>query len=171
MSYCRKKNWSSENEIRINKQIGLELYASHAYNNLYSYFKSDAVGFNGIAEYFKKCSDEEIEHARQFMDYQNIRGGRVELGMIESPLFEFNINSDKSILHQALYYALELEQKVYSSILDISKSSNDAGLEDFLDDFIKEQLEAQYDLGMRLKQLEIIGKDGHGMVDYDKNMF
>ena len=63
------------------------------------------------------------------------------------------------------------KKKVYSSILDISKSSNDAGLEDFLDDFIKEQLEAQYDLGMRLKQLEIIGKDGHGIVDYDKNMF
>ena len=83
MSFCRLYNdWSQSNEEKINKQINMELYASHMYNALYSYFKSDSVGFPGIAEFFKKSADEEMEHARKFMDYQLIRGGSVKIGEI-----------------------------------------------------------------------------------------
>tara|TARA_B100000073_G_C23515615_1_gene485640 strand:+ start:108 stop:617 length:510 start_codon:yes stop_codon:yes gene_type:complete len=169
MSFCRKNNWSESNEEKINKQINLELYASHMYTALYSYFKSDSVGFPGIAEYFKKSADEELEHARKFIEYQNLRGGTVRIGVIDSPSFGFKTGD--SLLYQGISAALELEQQVYNSIIEISKNSDDVGLEDFLDDFVQEQLQGQYELGMRLRQLTHIGNDGHGLVDYDKNMF
>ena len=171
MSYCRKGNWNENLENLINKQINMELFASHSYKSLYSYFKSDSVGFPGIAEFFKKSSDEEMEHAEKFIQYQNIRGGKVRITAIDSPNFDFNENGDTSLLFQAIRYALELEQQVYESILNISKSCDDVGLEDFLDEFVKEQLEGQYELGIKLKQLERIGKDGHGLIHYDTEMF
>ena len=63
----------------INKQINLELHAAHIYNSVYCYLQSDSIGFIGTAEFFKKSSDEENEHARKFMEYQNTRGGKVIL--------------------------------------------------------------------------------------------
>lgn len=170
MSFCRLYNdWSQENEEKINKQINMELYASHMYNALYSYFKSDSVGFPGIAEFFKKSADEEMEHARKFMDYQVTRGGYVRIGEIPEPVFSFKTSDSQ--LYQGIKAAISLEKKVYDSIINISKSCNDVGLEDFLDEFVQEQLSAQYELGTRLRQLNHIGNDGHGLVDYDKNMF
>ena len=148
----------------------MELTAFHFYNSLYSYFLSDRIGFTGLAKYFKNAADEELEHSRKFVEYQNIRGGTVKIENIDKQNVNFDMNSNKSLLYQALNYALEAEQKVYNSILNISRDTNDAGLEDFLDDFIKEQLEAQYDLGIKLKKLEIIGNDGYGLIQFDKEL-
>lgn len=170
MSICRKNNWDGSLERLVNEQINLELKAFHYYNALYSYFMSDSVGFPGLAKYFKKCADEEIEHARKFIDYQNTRGGQVNIDSLERPYFNFDESLDESILYQALNIALNLEQGVYNSIQNMYKNCNDPGLEDFLDEFTKEQLEAQYDLGMKLRQLKTIGKDGHGLIHFDNEM-
>lgn len=170
MSICRKNNWSVECENMVNDQINMELYASHYYNALYSYFLSDSVGFPKMADYFKKSSDEETEHARKFIEYQNIRGGTVQIKNIQTPTFNFDENSGESVLYQALNIALSLEQKVYESILKMSKTCEDPAYEDFLDDFLKEQLEGQHILGMKLRQLKHIGKDGHGLVHFSEEM-
>ena len=169
-SYCRKNNWSSDLEELVNKQINMELRASHIYNALYSYFLSDSVGFPGLAGFFKKSADEEIEHAREFIEYQNIRGGKVNITNLDQPTFNFDSNSEFSIIYQAIKYTLDLEQSVYESIKNILKFSDDNGLDELLDKFVKEQLDAQYDLGVKLKQLEIIGKDGHGLIQFDKQI-
>ena len=171
-SKCRKGNWSSEDECRINNQISIELNAFHIYNFLYSHFSSDSVGFPGLANFFKKSSDEELEHARKFIDYQNNRGGKVSFdkSLIIPNLNFLNPNSDRSIPYQAINYALNTEQKVYESILNISKNTSDTALEDFLDDFLQEQLKDQYELGLLLKQLEHIGNDGYGLYQFDKNL-
>ena len=182
MSRCRAGNWSKECEEHVNQQIGLELYAAHTYNAMHAYFARDSVGFPGAAEYFKKAADEELGHARAFMAYQNTRGGCVQIGKLEAPLYDnFDCSSaivdgsgtrvgEQSVLYKAFAAALELEDVVYSSILGISKKCDDPGLEDFLDDFIKEQLEGQYELGVKLKQLERIGNDGHGLLFFDQEI-
>ena len=91
MSICRKNNWDQTLERLVNNQINLELKAFHYYNALYSYFMNDAVGFPGLGNYFKKSADEELEHARKFIDYQNIRGGIVNIDVIERPIFHLII--------------------------------------------------------------------------------
>ena len=59
---------------------------------------------------------------------------------------------------------------MYENILKISKTTEDPGLEYFLDDFIKEQLDSQYNLGMQIKKLELIGNNGHGFWEFDKSI-
>lgn len=170
MSICRKNNWDQTLERLVNNQINIELKAFHYYNALYSYFMNDSEGFPGLANYFKKSADEELEHARKFIDYQNTRGGRVSIETIEKPTFNFDDSLEESIVYQALNLALDLEQFVYESIQKMYKSNPDPGLEDFLDEFTKEQLEGQYQLGVKLRQLKIIGKDGHGLIHFDNEM-
>ena len=169
MSYCRKNNLPVQVENLINHQINVELSASHVYLALYSFFMNDQQGYPGFAKFFKASSDEETCHAKRFIDYQNTRGGDVRILGIPNPQFVIQ-NNNRSIIYQAVEFALNLEQQVYDSILHIHNTSNDNGLQVFLDDFIKEQLEAQFELGTLLRKLERIGNDGHGLTQMDNEM-
>ena len=171
-SKCRKNNWSLEDEAMINNQISIELNAFHIYNFLYSHFSNDSVGFPGLARFFKKSSDDELTHSRKFMDYQNTRGGKVSFdkSLIIPNLNFLQNNPEKSVMYRAIDHALTAEQKVYESILNISKNTNDSDLQNFLDDFIQEQIQDQYELGLMLKKIEMIGNDGFGLYQFDKDL-
>lgn len=169
MSYCRKNNLPVQVENLINQQINMELSASHVYLALYSFFMNDQQSFPGFAKFFKHASDEETCHAKKIIDYQNIRGGNVRILGIPIPNFN-SINNNTSILYQAINFSLNLEQLVYDSIINIHDTCNDKGLQVFLDDFIKEQLESQFELGTLLRKLERIGNDGHGLTQIDNEM-
>ena len=54
---------------------------------------------NNIASYYKKCATEEREHALKFIDYQNQRGGTVELVAINFP----KILLDLTLINDNLY--------------------------------------------------------------------
>lgn len=169
-SHCRKNNWSDNLESLLNQQINMELYAAHVYLALSSYFKSDSIEYPGMVKFFKENQNEEREHTDKFIEYQNIRGGMVIIDTIQKPNFNFNNNSE-SILLQAMKYTLELEQSVYDNILTISKHSDmDPAFSDYLDDFLKEQLESQYNIGRLIKQLEHIDNDGYGLWSFDQNL-
>merc|ERR1712224_270585 len=66
---------------------------------MYAFFDRDNVGLPGFANYFKEESLEERSHAEKLIDYQNLRGGRVLLGNLMSPITEFD-EADKG---EALY--------------------------------------------------------------------
>ena len=166
-SYCRKNNWDELLENLVNKQINLELYASHIYLALSAFFMSDSVEYPGMSKFFMDSSNEEREHANKFIEYQNTRGGLVKLDTIPKP--ELNFSNDRTLLIEVMKYTLDLEQSVYDSIQNMSKlSHSDSAFSDFLDEFLKEQLESQYQLGRYIKQLEHIGQDGHGIWSFDQ---
>ena len=169
MSYCRKNNLSVNVENLINHQINIELSASHTYTALYAFFMNDQQGFPGFAKMFKHSSDEELLHARKFIDYQNVRGGNVRINMLQAPQF-FIVNNNTTTLYQAIQFVLNLEQSVYDSILNIRNNCNDSGLEVFLDDFIQEQLQSQFELATLLRKLERIGDDGNGLTLLDEEI-
>ncbi len=169
MSYCRKNNLSDYIENMINHQINVELSAAHTYTALYAYFMNDQQGFPGFAKMFKHSSDDELQHARKFIEYQNIRGGNVRINMLQAPQF-FIVNNNTSSLYQAIQFVLNLEQCVYDSILNIRNNCNDSGLEIFLDDFVQEQLKSQFELATLLRKLERIGNDGTGLTLLDNEI-
>ena len=48
---------------------------------------SRQVGLDGFAKFFASQSEEERGHAEQFMQYQNIRGGKVLLRLVHSGIW------------------------------------------------------------------------------------
>ena len=71
---------------------------------------------------------EENEHAYKLIEYQITRGGKVILNNILAPLQEDNI----SVL-KAFKIALDLEQSVYESLLNLHENA-DAAFADFLEE-------------------------------------
>lgn len=80
-----RQNYHDDSEKGINDQIQLELYAFYTYLSMASYFDRDDVSLSGFAEYFRKASKEEFEHAQKLMQFQNRRGGRVTFTDIKKP--------------------------------------------------------------------------------------
>ena len=171
MALLARQNWSDECEAAVNKQIDLEYYASHYYHLLYCFFRRDDVGLEKIADYYKKASVEEREHAEKLMDYQTMRGGRVVFEGV--PMIEITLEDhfkDNSHVKESFAIALGLEKKVNQSLLNLhllASEKEDPQFTDFLEgEYLKEQVEASYELSKIISQLQLIGNDGHGVWNF-----
>ena len=172
-SIGRLNNWTQNCEEILNKQIQLEYWASFQYHAIFAYFDKDSVGLNNIAEFFNKSSLEEREHAHKLMEYQNKRGGEVNLTNVENISNNFiEENDEKSDVLQAFEKALEMEQVVYQSLLKVhqqGETDNDPQFTDFIEsEYLEEQIEAINELSKYVAQLRRIGKDGHGIWNFDR---
>lgn len=72
-------DFHQECEAAINEQINIEYTISYVYHALHAFFDRDNVGLPGFASFFDEASKEEREHAQLLIEYQNKRGGRVQL--------------------------------------------------------------------------------------------
>ena len=129
---CRQ-NWSEQCEKDLNKQINLELLASHQYLFLSSYFNRDDTALKPLAEFYNKSSLEEREHAQKLIDYQNMRGGIVNLTGVAEPSIKL---STKNKVLESLNFVLVLEKTVNKSLLDLHKvadENDDPQLKTFVD--------------------------------------
>ena len=174
MTSCNLGNWNKACENQVNKQINMEYWASYQYHLMWSYFDRSSVGMKNIAEFFRKASEEEREHAHKLMEYQNLRGGRVVLKNVEAGNLDYlnNKNPGSSNLLVSFQKALEMEQSVYNSLLEVHKtgeSENDPQFTDFIEgEFLGEQVEALNEVAKHVTQLQLIGDDGHGVWNFDQ---
>lgn len=107
-----RQNYHSECEAGVNKQINLELYASYVYMSMAYYFERDDVALPGFSKFFKKCSNEEREHAQILMKFQNSRGGRVVLQNIQ---VAFPIISYHSFFH-SIFRSFIRDSKIINQV-------------------------------------------------------
>ena len=175
MTSCNLGNWNEACENQVNQQINLEFWASYQYDLMWSYFDRSSVGMKNIAAFFRKASDEEREHARKLMEYQNLRGGNVVLKPISDVSLEFlNINKNQTSNDVLLSFekALEMEQTVYQSLLKLHKvadENNDPQFADFVEGtYLEEQVEALNEMAKYVSQVQRINNDGHGLWNFDR---
>ncbi|KAF0889886.1 hypothetical protein E2562_033856 [Oryza meyeriana var. granulata] len=170
-SLARQK-FVDECEAAINEQINVEYNASYAYHSLFAYFDRDNVALKGFAKFFKESSDEEREHAEKLMKYQNMRGGRVRLQSIVTPLTEFD-HPEKGDALYAMELALALEKLVNEKLHNlhsVASRCNDPQLTDFIEsEFLEEQVEAIKKISEYVAQLRRVGK-GHGVWHFDQKL-
>lgn len=137
--------YGAHQQEAVNKQINVEYTASYVYHALWSYFDRDIVALPGFARYFKDQSDEEREHAEDFMRYQNKRGGRVELQPVAVPEMSFTQDDGASDATYAMDLALQLEKFVYMKLLDLHKvaeNADDPQMQDYVESHMDHQVDA-----------------------------
>ncbi|CAH3020570.1 unnamed protein product, partial [Porites evermanni] len=165
MSLCRQ-NYHEECEAGINKQINLELYASYVYLSMAYHFDRDDVALPGFHKFMLKQSDEEREHARKLMKYQNERGGRIVLQDVKKPDKE-----EWGSGLEACEAALDLEKHVNQALLDLHKiadSHGDPQMMDFIEEnFLEEQVESIKQFSDYVTNLKRVGP-GLGEYQFDK---
>ena len=170
-SLARQK-FVDECEAAISEQINVEFNASYAYHSLFAYFDRDNVALKGFAKFFKESSDEERDHAEKLIKYQNMRGGRVRLQSIVTPLTEFD-HPEKGDALYAMELALALEKLVNEKLHNlhsVASRCNDPQLTDFVEsEFLEEQVEAIKKISEYVAQLRRVGK-GHGVWHFDQKL-
>ncbi|XP_068687174.1 uncharacterized protein [Montipora foliosa] len=113
------KNMSGE----INKQINRELFAHYTYLSMALHFDRDDINLPGFYKFFKDSAEEEMEHAKKLMKYQNMRGGRVKLNPVIQPC-----KDEWGDGLQAMQEALDLEKQEYKFLLQmhgVAQTNND----------------------------------------------
>ncbi|MBE2279642.1 MAG: ferritin [Ignavibacteriaceae bacterium] len=146
-------------------QVNAELYSSYIYLSMSSWF--DSTGYSGFAKWMRAQADEEREHAMKIYDYILERNGRVILAAIPAPKSEWS--SVKEVFADTLAH----EQKVsamINNIADVSFSEKDYATVEFMNWFLKEQVEEEASVGAIVDKIEMIGESKNSMYLLDRDL-
>ena len=149
----------------LSKQINAELFSEYLYLSMSAYF--EAVSFKGMAQWMRTQAGEEHGHAMKIFHFVNDRDGRVTLTQIEAPKIEWK--SPLDVFEDALKH----EQKVTGLINDLSNlafAEKDHASHDFLEWFVKEQVEEESVARTIVDQLKLVGNDGTGLYMIDNQL-
>lgn len=169
--HCIKNQWTPENQCLINYHISIELNGFHIYNFLYSTFSNEKHSLPGLANFFKQQSDNNLHNARELINYQNTRGGTVELNSIIKPNMRFlNEPSDKSIIYNAIKYLVKGIELECDSFLNMHDQTEDLLLKEYIKSFLKKNLEMLHSVKLKLKQVELLDNNSSALYQFDKDL-
>ena len=142
----------------MNLQINKELYSAYLYLEFANKLEDD--GLNGFANWYFIQAQEERDHAMIFRNYLLDNSVRVTLDKIEKPTDEFKT------IEEILKAGLGHEQYITASINDIyaeAFAQHDFASMQFLDYFVKEQVEEEKNANDMISKYELFGKDSKGL--------
>ncbi|XP_067858525.1 ferritin heavy chain, oocyte isoform-like [Heptranchias perlo] len=166
-----RQNYHKDCEDAVNKQINMELYSSYVYLSMTYYSDQDHVALRHFAEFFKKLSHQEWEHAEKLMKFQNQCGGLIILEDIKKPE-----QDERNNVLEVMQRALQMKKNVNQSLLDLhrlSTESTDPHLCDFLEThYLDEQVKMIKKLGDHITNLKRLGapENGMGVYLFDKHI-
>ena len=146
----------------INTQINKEFYSAYLYL-LFSNFY-DEKGLDGYANWYKIQAQEERDHAMLMLEYMRLNSEKITLEAIDKP------EKQLETLMDPLKAGLEHEQYVTSLINDIYAAAyevKDFRTMQFLDWFVKEQLEEEKNAEDMITKMELFGNDSKGLYMLD----
>ena len=146
----------------LNDQINKELYSAYLYLDFSIYYEQQ--GLDGFANWYMVQAQEERDHAMLFLKYLQLCGEKATLGAVAQP------DKELKTLMDPLQFGLEHEQYVTSLINDIyaaAYEAKDFRTMQFLDWFVKEQLEEEKNAEDMIKKMELFGNDSKGLYSLD----
>ena len=142
----------------INDQINKELYSGYLYLEFANYLEE--LGLDGFANWYEIQAKKERDHAVIMRRYLLDNGYRVTLDTIAKP--DIKLNSAMDVLKAGVKH----EQYVTSLINNIygeAFSLKDFKTMQFLDWFIKEQVEEEKNAEDLVKKMELFGNDSKSL--------
>ena len=149
----------------LNSQITDEQFAAQYYLSMSAWFS--ARDLDGIANYFRIQSKEELMHADKMFDFLNDVGADIRMGAIEQPPHEFANATD--IFEKALAH----EKLVTRGIFNILKNSNDEGdfaTVSFLQWFVNEQVEEEANASQLLTKIKMVSENPSALYLFDQEL-
>lgn len=157
---------SNKMQEAINAQINAEMWSAYLYLSMS--MEAADNDMKGIAHWFRKQFNEEMEHAMKFVDYLHSQMARVELKAIDAvptkwdgcpvKMFEQTLEHEKkvtSLIHNL--YEMAVKEKDYATSI-------------MLQWFVNEQVEEEANAQEILNTLKCIGKEKTAFFLYDKEL-
>ena len=149
----------------LNQQVNKEFYSAYLYLEFSNYFK--AKGLDGFANWYMIQAQEERDHAMLFYTYLQNQNQTVTLEAIDKP--EPSITCHMDVLKAGLAheeYVTSLINGIYSAAYDVK----DFRTMQFLDWFIKEQMEEEDNATTLISKYEMFGTDAKGLYMLDQEL-
>lgn len=139
----------------LNEQISKEAHSAAVYLAMASW--CDHNGLVNSAEFFYKQSAEEREHMLKIFRFINENGGTAYSPEVNGINHEYN--SLQEIFETALDQEIQITKSI-NNIVGRCRKVQDYGSENFLQWFIKEQMEEENQFRRILEMFDLMGTDG-----------
>lgn len=149
----------------LGDQIQAEFQSGYLYLAMAAWFEEN--NFSGFSHWMKRQYAEETEHAMKMFAYVCERGGRVELQAIEAPKKEWR--SVKDAFAETLGHERGVTKLIYA-LVDKAAGEKDYASIEFLNWYVKEQVEEEATASEILAMLEKIGDSSVGLIQLDKQL-
>lgn len=156
---------SKKMEKAFNDQINAELYSSYLYLQMAAYFTDSNL--NGFANWMNIQVKEENAHAMMMYNFVHERGGKVTLQAIAKP--DSNWKGAIGVFEATLKHEQHVTKLIHN-LLDLALQERDHASANFLQWFVKEQVEEEASATEILEQLKIVEGKGHGLLLLDREM-
>jgi len=138
----------------LNAHLKEEMYSFYVYLAMSAYLEQS--NFKGLAKWMRVQAEEERGHAMRFFDYLNDRNAAVTLLAIEQPTAEWA--GAAAAFEAALAHERSITKKI-AALMDRAVAEKDHGTANFLQWFVKEQVEEEATLEPIVRRLADIS--GH----------
>ena len=156
---------SKKLEEALNAQVNVEFLSSYLYLSMSADFA--VKGLPGFANWMNIQFQEEKDHAIKFFNYIISRGGRPDLLPIAEVQKEWTSPLD------TFQNALEHEQvvtKLINNLYTLGTEDQDYATQSTLKWFIDEQVEEEDNARAIIDKLKMIGDNGYGIYQLDKEL-
>jgi ferritin len=152
-----------EVEKALNEQVKIELHSAYSYLGMSAFFEH--ASYPGFSGWMRLQGNEELEHAKKFVQYIFDRNGALSLSEIPKPNIEFQGPL------QAFEASLKQEQAVSESIIriyELAAQHKDYPTQSFLKWFLDEQVEEENTVNDFIGQLKLVGTTPVGLFQMDR---
>jgi len=152
-------------EKAFNDQIKHELESAYIYLSMAAWLNDK--GLDGMAEWYKIQTMEEMSHAMKFFDHIAERGGKVVLQDLKQLKTEWE--SPQEVVKDALAHEEFISGKI-NELMKLAKETDDFASIPMLNWFVEEQVEEEDNANKNVDMLNMIGESGHGLLMVDKEL-
>ena len=122
----------------LNEQIVAEIYSANLYLSMSFYMEKE--GFEGFSTWMKKQSAEEMDHAYQMASFIIKRGGEAVVNQI--PAVKQKWTTPLEAFEDTYKHECRVSQLI-DKLLELAISEHDNASQDFLWQFVREQVEEE----------------------------
>lgn len=152
-------------QAALNEQIKIEADSSQIYLAMASW--AEVKGFEGIATFMFKQSDEERMHMLKLLKYVNQRGGHAVVSSLDEPRLDYT--SFKTLFTQLYHHEVKVSQSI-NNLVDVALTEKDYATHNFLQWYVSEQIEEEASARVILDKIDLIGDDKGGLYLFDNDM-
>ncbi len=149
----------------INNQVNKEFYSAYLYLDMANFYKDNNL--DGFANWFNIQAQEERDHAIGFIEFLQANGAKIVLDAIDKPDKVFNdFEEPLHAVEEHEQYVTALINKIYEAAYD----EKDFKSMQFLDWYVKEQMEEEDNASSLIKKFQLFGTDAKGLYMLDSEL-
>ena len=153
-------------EAQLNEQVKSEAFSSQLYLAMASW--AETQGFEGVAAFMYKHSEEERAHMLKLIKFINERGGHAIVPALEAPTSKFD--SLLPLFEELLSHEMEITNKI-NELVHATLEEKDYTTHNFLQWYVSEQIEEEALARTILDKLRLIGDEkGSGLYMFDRDI-